>query len=308
MIASLSLDLDNKWSYLQSAGKPEWQDYPSYMPVAIPRIVDKLAEHDLRTTIFVVGRDVERSSDRPFMERLVRAGHELGNHSYSHQPWLHRMTREEIKDELVLTDTLIREVQGRSANGFRGPGYSDSGVVRSVLAELGYRYCASPFPSIIGPIARLYYFTKAGLKKAEDIQQRERLFGRFRDCLAYNVPKLSIVDEKRLWVLPVTVMPAVRIPFHFSYLLYLAERSMIVAQTYFRFALALCRTLQVKPSLLLHPLDFMGRDDEPDLHFFPGMQQTSQVKLERLSRLLRDFQKSFEVLSMTEKVNRLDKK
>ncbi len=306
MLANLSLDLDNKWSYLQSAGRPQWQEFPSYFDRAIPRILDKLAEHNLKITIFVVGRDVERSADRPMIEKLVAAGHELANHSYSHQPWLHLMTQAEIEHEIVYTDKLIRDVQGASAVGFRGPGYSDSPEVRRVLTQMNYRYCASPFPSIIGPLARLYYFAKTGLKKREELQQRDRLFGRMRDCIAYNVPKLEKVDDKSLWVLPVTVMPAFRIPIHFSYLLFIAERSPLLAQTYFRFSLNLCRLFGVMPSLLLHPLDFLGSDDEPELTFFPGMKQTSEQKLERLSRLLRDYQNRFEVLSMSQHVARLD--
>jgi peptidoglycan-N-acetylglucosamine deacetylase len=306
MIANLSLDLDNKWSYLQSAGKPSWPEFPSYLDRAVPRIIKKLDEHALKITMFVVGRDVERPTDRPMMQKLVEAGHELSNHSYSHQPWLHLMDRAEIEHEIGYTDQLIREVQGTSALGFRGPGYSDSPVVRQVLTQLNYRYCASPFPSIIGPAARLYYFAKTGLRKPEDKQQRERLFGRLRDCLAYNVPKLERVDEKSLWVMPVTVMPAVRIPIHFSYLLFIAERSMLMAQTYFRFGLTLCRMFGVMPSLLLHPLDFLGNDDEPELGFFPGMKQSASQKLARLSRLLKDYQNRFEVLSMSQHVARLD--
>ena len=39
-IASLSLDLDNKWAYLRAAGCPDWRDRPSYLPMAVDRIVE----------------------------------------------------------------------------------------------------------------------------------------------------------------------------------------------------------------------------------------------------------------------------
>ena len=81
-----------------------------------------------------------------------------------------------------------------------------------------------------------------------------------------------------------------------------------MAQTYFRMGLNLCRMFGVMPSLLLHPLDFLGSDDEPELGFFPGMKQTSTQKLGRLSRLLRDYQNRFEVVSMSQHVARLDLK
>src|SRR4030065_112277 len=35
--ASLSLDLDNYWSYLKTHGNPAWEPYPSYLATAVPR-------------------------------------------------------------------------------------------------------------------------------------------------------------------------------------------------------------------------------------------------------------------------------
>ena len=38
-IASLSLDLDNKWSYMKTHGDPGWESLPSYLPVVVPRFL-----------------------------------------------------------------------------------------------------------------------------------------------------------------------------------------------------------------------------------------------------------------------------
>ena len=45
-IASLSLDLDNKWSYLKTHGDEGWDQYPSYLDVVVPRFLDILDEFD----------------------------------------------------------------------------------------------------------------------------------------------------------------------------------------------------------------------------------------------------------------------
>ena len=37
-LASLSLDLDNKWSYLKTHGDPGWDSFPSYLDVVVPRL------------------------------------------------------------------------------------------------------------------------------------------------------------------------------------------------------------------------------------------------------------------------------
>ena len=52
-LATLSLDLDNQWSYMKTHGDAGWETFPSYLDVAVPRILDLLAEssesgHDVR--------------------------------------------------------------------------------------------------------------------------------------------------------------------------------------------------------------------------------------------------------------------
>ena len=54
-LASLSLDLDDRWSYLRTAGDPSWADYPSYLNLVVPRLLEVLEQHRLRATVFVVG-------------------------------------------------------------------------------------------------------------------------------------------------------------------------------------------------------------------------------------------------------------
>ena len=50
--ASLSLDLDNKWSYLKNNGSENWEEYPSYLEVFIPYVLQILKELDLKLTFF----------------------------------------------------------------------------------------------------------------------------------------------------------------------------------------------------------------------------------------------------------------
>src|SRR5579872_91832 len=56
-IASLSLDLDNKWSYMKTHGDPGWESFPSYLEVLVPRVLAFLAQRNLKITFFVVGQD-----------------------------------------------------------------------------------------------------------------------------------------------------------------------------------------------------------------------------------------------------------
>jgi hypothetical protein len=82
--------------------------------------------------------------------------------------------------------------------------------------------------------------------------------------------------------------------------LYLATFSSSSALSYFHVALKLCRLTGVQPSLLLHPLDFLGCDDISDLDFFPAMHLPSQQKLSLMSKILDSYSSQFRVVTMKE--------
>src|SRR5215510_6473885 len=88
-IASLSLDLDNQWSYMKTHGDPGWKEFPSYLDVAVPRILEFLRARGLTISFFIVGQDAALERNRAPLRALADAGHEIGNHSFNHEPWLH---------------------------------------------------------------------------------------------------------------------------------------------------------------------------------------------------------------------------
>jgi hypothetical protein len=298
-LASLSLDLDNKWSYLKTHGEASWASFPTYLPTVVPRILDFLRERGLRITFFVVGQDADLAENRVCLRAISDAGHEIGNHSYNHEPWLHLYSEEKIAAELQRAEEVIVRATGQRPVGFRGPGFSLSEATLNTLVERGYRYDASTFPTFLGPLARAYYFMTAKLSKEE---QRERsvLFGTLREGLRPNGEYRWQTAAGSLLEIPVTVMPFIRSPFHVSYLLYLSLYSPRLARCYFALALRLCGLAGVTPSLLLHPLDFMGCDDTRDLSFFPAMGVDSATKLNWLSEFLRMYTRQYRVVSMRE--------
>lgn len=297
-LASLSLDLDNQWSYMKTAGDAAWAGYPSYLDLAVPRILRFLDERNLKITVFVVGEDAERPENRSALAAIAAAGHEIGNHSHRHEPWLHLYTAAEIEAEIARAEAAIEQATGRRPSGFRGPGFSVSHAVLATLERRGYRYDASTFPTFLGPLARAYYFFTAKLSK-EEREQRKALFGGLREGLRPLRPYYWGMGQRPLLEVPVTTMPVFRLPFHVSYLTYLAGYSPALARAYFRTALMLCRWTGVGPSLLLHPLDFLGSDDgiEP-LKFFPGMNMPVAAKLALLGGHFDAFCRSFRVLPM----------
>jgi peptidoglycan/xylan/chitin deacetylase (PgdA/CDA1 family) len=297
LLASLSLDLDNKWSYMKTHGDAGWEKLPSYLDVVVPRVLEILKKRNLEITFFVVGQDASLEANHAVLRSIAQHGHEIGNHSFHHEPWLHLYSRSELEEELTRAEDAIENAVGVRPIGFRGPGFSLSGDVIDVLTRRGYLYDASTFPTFLGPLARAYYFMKSSLDQQQH-EERKNLFGSLRDgfrplnAYRWNCPSGTLLE------IPVTTMPGSRLPIHVSYLIYLSTFSPAAALAYFRSAMHLCRITGTEPSLLLHPLDFLGCDDESDLSFFPAMNIPSSKKLRFVERILDMYCDKFEVVSM----------
>lgn len=297
--ASLSLDLDNLWSYQMTHGDEGWDAYGSYLDVLVPTVLEFFAARSQRITFFVVGQDAALAGNEKAIRALADDGHELGNHSFRHQPWLHRYSAAEIDEELGRAEAAILDVTGQRTVGFRGPGYSLSEDVLRVLVDRGYRYDCSTLPTVVGPLARKYYFRTAKLS-ASQREERAYLFGGAKEGLRPLKPYYWQIGDDRLLEIPVTTMPLARVPIHVSYVLYLAGVAPGAGRQYFANALRLCRLRGVEPSILLHPLDFLSGEDVPSLAFFPAMGLDVRRKLERTEHCLHVLQQLFDVRSLGE--------
>ncbi|MBL8778729.1 MAG: polysaccharide deacetylase family protein [Acidimicrobiales bacterium] len=306
-LASLSLDADNLWSYQKTHGDAGWDRYASYLDVLVPRVLEFLAERDLTITFFIVGKDASLPENREPLAALAAAGHEIGNHSFRHEPWLHLYERDELVDELRKAEEAIEDATGVRTIGFRGPGYSLSTTTLEILVERGYRYDASTLPMVIGPLARAYYFRTSKLTD-EQKAERSELFGSWRDGLRSIRPYRWQVGAEALTELPVTTLPLGRVPIHVSYLLYLAGVRPALARAYFSNALRLCRMRKVEPSILLHPLDFLGADDVDELAFFPAMGMAGKAKTELVGQFVDQLRAQHRVVTMRSHVEDIERR
>lgn len=283
-LASLSLDLDNAWAYLMVEGHPRWREAPSYLPTLVPRMLDYLKARDVRLTVFVVGKDAEDPDHEEVMARLGESGHEIGNHSFHHDPRIHRKPLEGITAELDRASLAIEAATGHQPSGFRSPCYACSEALLRAVAGSGFSYDATLFPTFIGPLARAFYELHTRRRpEADDL--RKELFGPLRAGLRPLRPFRWVweTDAKtKLSEVPVTTLPLFKLPIHTTYVMYLASHSEALARLYLALALKLCRLLDVSPSYLLHPLDFLGLGEAPELAFFPGM----SLPLDRKRRVL----------------------
>jgi len=297
-LACLSIDLDNQWSYMKTHGDAGWEKFPSYFEPLIPRVLERLDSFKLKITFFIVGQDATLKKNRNVLAEITRNGHDIGNHSFHHEPWLPFSPAEKIRREVLAAERAILDATGQRPVGFRGPGFCWSAETMNILAELDYLYDASTLPTCLGPLGRLYYFSKSRLG-AEAKEQRRNLFGGFRDGRRPVKPYIWLLpSKKRLLEIPVTTMPGLKLPFHQSYLVYLSLYSPPLVARYLDLAIGLCRMFGTGLSFLLHPLDFLGRDEAPELAFFPGMAAGIDDKLRLFDAVIRKISGSFQIVDM----------
>lgn len=83
-----------------------------------PEILEMLDDLDVKCTFFLTGN--EMSEHMEYTQAIINAGHQVGNHSYSHQRMVFK-SNAFIQDEIDTTNDIIREAGFTGEILFRAP-------------------------------------------------------------------------------------------------------------------------------------------------------------------------------------------
>jgi hypothetical protein len=209
-LVALSIDLDAIDFYMGLYGLPGELSAEALRAVpglAIERFGDLCASLGIPGTLFVVGRDLAAGHGRAELKAAAGAGHEIGNHSFSHDYALSRRATEDIEADLASAEAAIAEVSGTRPVGFRAPGYTLTAALLSAISTRGYAYDSSLLPS------PPYYALKATVIGALAVLGKES-----RSILGPTAqlfrPRRPHRDPTGLIELPIAVVPGFRIPFY----------------------------------------------------------------------------------------------
>lgn len=126
--------------------RDSWADYPQRIVESLPRILDLLAEFQVRGTFFILGWQAENHPE--LIRKIADAGHEIGFHSFSHS-LIYEMEPAAFREELQRGKRLLEDLTGQKVEAFRAPSFSitkKSLWALDVLADEGFRYDSSIFP------------------------------------------------------------------------------------------------------------------------------------------------------------------
>ncbi|NVB37449.1 polysaccharide deacetylase family protein [Pseudenhygromyxa sp. WMMC2535] len=184
----------------------------------LPRFLDVFAAKDVRATIFVIGKDLERDlrerggRGAEVLARAKHDGHELANHGYAHAYDMVRWSEAEIAEDLRRCDDLLREL-GAAPKGFRAPGYTHDRRMLLQVAGLGYRYDSSLLPS------PTYYLGKLGVMGLRRLRGRKSVSQRGGASSFLGNTAVHLLPELGLWEIPISVSRALRLPLIGTFLL-----------------------------------------------------------------------------------------
>jgi peptidoglycan-N-acetylglucosamine deacetylase len=140
-IVCLTFDFDT-WSGLVARGltTPTPVSRGEFGVVGAGRILDLLAKHGIRSSWFTPGIVIETYPK--VCERVIAAGHEIGNHGWTHVPPANLSDAEE-SDGLARANETIRKLTGRNPAGYRSPSWDISDRTVDLLIKHGFRYESS---------------------------------------------------------------------------------------------------------------------------------------------------------------------
>ncbi len=259
-VASVSVDLDPIECYFRIHaldGAPPPAARHAILRRCLPRFRELFARHNLRATLFVVGRDLDEDAEgRALLAEMAREGHELANHSHSHPYDLVRLGPVAIASEIDRAHQAIASCAGTAPVGFRAPGYEVSADVIDILRARGYHYDSSAFPSVP------YYSAKAAVMGLMQMVGRKSgsFLGSPRVLMAsrrpyrpaagapYRAGNLDIVE------LPMAVTPLLRWP--------VIGTSLITAPAWMRRRLVAAALREPFFNLELHGIDLCDAEHD----------------------------------------------
>jgi polysaccharide deacetylase family protein (PEP-CTERM system associated) len=145
LLNALTFDVED-WFHGMNVRPVDWPSYQDRLAFGLSKILNVLAEFEVRATFFVLAPLAE--SHPRLIRALADAGHEVGTHGISHVP-AYRQTPAEFRDELHRSIAILEDVTGHAIFGHRAAFFSITGETLwalPILADAGLTYDASMFP------------------------------------------------------------------------------------------------------------------------------------------------------------------
>jgi hypothetical protein len=286
--AFVSVDVDTVDRHLQGYGVADAPACHLVYERAIPRLLDLAEQTGLRLTFFMLGRDA--NAQRALLRDIVRRGHEVASHSFTHPQPFRTLSDADLQFELGASRASLTAACGTEVVGFRAPAWDADERVLRMARAVGYRYDASAFPSVAVLANRAAVLLRSGGEsRAHAARQVLEMGGLGQLTGPTAVHEVALAAGEKLLEIPISVTPTLRLPVYHTLTYLLPE---FAQRSLYRAVLRSGRPL----SYVLHAVDALGASEDavdPRLGRHPGMSLRLDEKLKRLrqtfSRIALDY-------------------
>lgn len=126
--------------------RDEWDARECRVERNVGRILELLAERDVKATFFTLGWVAERYPQ--LVRDIVAGGHELASHGFGHQR-ASDLSREAFAADVGSAKKILEDLSGQAVRGYRAPSFSiGAGNLWAfdALSAAGYEYSSSIYP------------------------------------------------------------------------------------------------------------------------------------------------------------------
>lgn len=106
-------------------------------PKYTPQLLDILDKYKVKATFFMIGKEMEAHPE--IVKEVMKRGHVIANHTYTHPHNIEADTSKQIESELMKCEAVIERLTGERPHLFRPPRGLVDGTVFSVAERMGYR-------------------------------------------------------------------------------------------------------------------------------------------------------------------------
>lgn len=148
MINALTIDVEEYFhpTEVQLSTGPETPSLPSRIEAQTEDILELLERHSVSATFFILGWIADRTPE--VVRKIVRAGHEVGCHSYAHK-LVTDLTPEQFRQDTLRAVAAIERAAGVRPRAYRAPSYSiieQTLWALDILVECGFDLDSSIVP------------------------------------------------------------------------------------------------------------------------------------------------------------------
>jgi len=149
ILNAMSVDVEDYFqvsAFENTLRRKDWGGMEHRVAQNTNKILDWFEKNSIKATFFMLGWVAERYPQ--LLHRIVREGHELASHGYTHIRATEQSPRE-FSEDVTKTKKMLEDLSGTEVKGYRAASYSigsENLWALDILAHAGYRYSSSIYP------------------------------------------------------------------------------------------------------------------------------------------------------------------